>query len=328
MSAVPRPRDVWRLVVGTSLSLALLWLATRGVAWRAVVEILAGSQPGFVLLAAASAMAATALRAWCWQRIVGAGAERVGFPRMWAMVLMGQTLNIVVLTRLGDLVRAYLIKDAAGLPAARAASTIVVEKILDASTFLLFLVPIPMLLSLPAAVERARTTIAISTTLVVVAALVLVRSSDRIASFFETRLSQRFETGAAIAGQVRAGTQSFDVLRRWRRAVPLQLVFILVWSVAALANYFAFRALALPVPPVAAIVVLVVLQLGTAVPSAPGRIGVFQYLCLLALQPFGVDQSHALTYGILLHGVTYGPPVVAGTICLWWALPRLRQDWG
>ena len=39
------------------------------------------------------------------------------------------------------------------------------------------------------------------------------------------------------------------------------------------------------------LLVLVVLQVGITLPSVPGRIGVFEYLCILSLAVFGVAQQ-------------------------------------
>ena len=66
----------------------------------------------------------------------------------------------------------------------------------------------------------------------------------------------------------------------------------------------------------AALIVLVALQVGTAVPSSPGRIGVFEYICVLSLAPFGVEREMALAYGLVLHAVAYGPPLVVGAALL------------
>jgi len=62
---------------------------------------------------------------------------------------------------------------------------------------------------------------------------------------------------------------------------------------------------------------LVVLQVGMAVPSSPGRIGVFQYLVILALSIFAVDKNVALGYSVVLYLVIYVPMVLIGGYCLW-----------
>ncbi len=84
-------------------------------------------------------------------------------------------------------------------------------------------------------------------------------------------------------------------------------------------------AIRLDLPPAAPLVVLVVTQVGTAVPTTPGRVGVFQYLSVLALTPFGTTPEQAFTYGVLLHVVSHGPPLTLGAFGLWAELPQLRR---
>jgi hypothetical protein len=67
----------------------------------------------------------------------------------------------------------------------------------------------------------------------------------------------------------------------------------------------------------ASLLVLVVVHLGLVVPTSPARIGVFHYLCLLALLFLGVDRSQALAYGFVLHSIVVLPIIGAGLVCVW-----------
>jgi nicotinamide riboside transporter PnuC len=66
-----------------------------------------------------------------------------------------------------------------------------------------------------------------------------------------------------------------------------------------------------------AIVLFLVLQVGVAVPSSPGRVGVFQYLTILALGLFGLSKEIGLLAGVLLHLVVFLPIVSLGSWFLW-----------
>jgi uncharacterized membrane protein YbhN (UPF0104 family) len=77
-------------------------------------------------------------------------------------------------------------------------------------------------------------------------------------------------------------------------------------------------ALGIEVPLVmASLFVLVVIHIGLVVPSSPGRIGVFHYLCVLSLSIFGVEGALALAYGFVLHFIVVLPVVLVGLLCLW-----------
>jgi uncharacterized membrane protein YbhN (UPF0104 family) len=77
------------------------------------------------------------------------------------------------------------------------------------------------------------------------------------------------------------------------------------------------------VPPVAALVLLAVLQVGTAVVSVPGNIGVFHYLTVVTLATWRVPAPVALATAIVLHIVSLGPKVVLGAIAA--ASLRMRE---
>ena len=106
----------------------------------------------------------------------------------------------------------------------------------------------------------------------------------------------------------------------------MQTGYLGIWLALAGVNYAVLRALNLEidVPVLAAFVVMVVLQVGTSVPSTPGKIGIFQYLAVLALAPFGVAREPALTYGVLLHVVGFGPLVALGGLWSWTGLAAKR----
>jgi hypothetical protein len=59
-----------------------------------------------------------------------------------------------------------------------------------------------------------------------------------------------------------------------------------------------------------------VLQAGISMPSVPGRIGLFEYLCVLTLSLFGVSQEEALSYGIVLHALVFLPTILLGVLAL------------
>ena len=112
-------------------------------------------------------------------------------------------------------------------------------------------------------------------------------------------------------------TAALTTLCRRHVAVPLVSWSVLVWALAALTNCVTFLALGIDVPFLAALLLLAALHLGVAVPSSPGRVGVFHYICILSLSLFSVDRSVALSYGLVLHLVVFVPMMSLGTWFLW-----------
>jgi uncharacterized membrane protein YbhN (UPF0104 family) len=71
----------------------------------------------------------------------------------------------------------------------------------------------------------------------------------------------------------------------------------------------AFR---LPAPATAAILLISVLNLGMIIPSSPGYVGVYHFLAVQTLGPFGVTPDLALSFAIIQHLVTFGSLSVGG----------------
>jgi uncharacterized membrane protein YbhN (UPF0104 family) len=91
-----------------------------------------------------------------------------------------------------------------------------------------------------------------------------------------------------------------------------------IWVLATATNLLILVGMQIHVPfLLASLLVLVVVHLGLVVPTSPGRIGVFHYLCFLALTTLGVEPGQALGYGIVLHSVVVLPVLISGLAYLW-----------
>jgi len=62
----------------------------------------------------------------------------------------------------------------------------------------------------------------------------------------------------------------------------------------------------------AALFLLIVLQVGSAPPTTPGKVGVFHYLVVLAMSAYSVDKELALAYSLVLYAVALLPKIMIG----------------
>ena len=315
---------LWRLAAGTLLSIGLLWLAARGVSWADVAGALGSVRWPLIAVAGVCVVLATVLRAWCWRRLLVATEVPVTFVRVWKILLIGQFLNICVPARAGDVARVYLIGDAAEMPKTGAATSLVLEKFFDATTLLLLLGPVSLLVELPAGLTGARRGFAAGAVLLSLAVVSLAWRGTGLVRLLERQAHEDSGWVARLARHGETIVESLRVIRRWRRLALMQAGYLGIWLVLAGVNYAVLRALAIDVPVGAAFVVMIVLQLGTSVPSTPGKLGVFQYLAVLVLAPFGVAREAALTYGVLLHVVGFGPLVMLGGFWSWTSVAAKR----
>jgi uncharacterized membrane protein YbhN (UPF0104 family) len=86
------------------------------------------------------------------------------------------------------------------------------------------------------------------------------------------------------------------------------------WSISILTNYCLLLAMDLTLSWTAPLFILVGLQAGISIPSVPMKIGIFEYVCVLVLGFYGIDQATGVSYGILLHLLVMVPILGAGLI--------------
>ena len=324
-----------QLLAGTVVSLAFLWLAFRGIAWRNTWQTVLHANAWLLVAALGSVLLATAIRAERWRLMFFPYHRRLRRAKFFSVFLIGQVINAATPARLGEVARAYLIGEIERVSKAQALWTAVVEKVLDTLTLLLFLAGISTSVALPDWLRRAGWTLTLATGAVFLALALLVALRTKVVHWIE-RLNARW----AWSGRLRLGrilavvVESLQLMRRPRLSLGLMGWSVLAFLAASTANWITGLAFGLQLPFVAYLLLLAVLQISAVVPlpTSPGRVGLFHYLCVISLAVFGVQRDLALSYSLVLHVLTYLPMVVGGPLCLWlenynWSnLSRLLRD--
>ena len=127
---------VW---LGLAVSAVLLWVATRGVSLEEVLHQLRQVRPWWLVPVLASIFVRFWLTAIRWQVLLDP-VKRIGVHRLFAITMIGFMANNVLPARLGEFVRAYALGRSETLPPSLPFATIVIERIFDGFTLLLFLV--------------------------------------------------------------------------------------------------------------------------------------------------------------------------------------------
>jgi uncharacterized membrane protein YbhN (UPF0104 family) len=100
---------------------------------------------------------------------------------------------------------------------------------------------------------------------------------------------------------------SLSILQDQRSLFGLSFWSVVIWGTALLTNHLTLLAIGINLPITSSLLILIGLQVGITLPSIPGRVGIFEYICVLALAVFSIERHKALGYGFLLHGVVFLP---------------------
>jgi hypothetical protein len=101
-------------------------------------------------------------------------------------------------------------------------------------------------------------------------------------------------------------------MTRVNTLLPIAMTSILVWGFAMLGIYLCFPALNIHVPAVATVALVVLVAMGSMIPSAPAYLGTTQYACVVGLGLFGIGKSEAIAYSILYHALQFFPVTILG----------------
>ena len=320
----------WRLLVGLALSGICIYLALRGLSVEALRIALTTPEWGWVLLAVVVVVVGTVLKAMRWRTLFF--PQHLNLGTAWIVFMIGQVLNIIFPARAGDLGRIYLIGEEQEISRAKALSTVVVEKMVDLVMLALaFLIVAAWLLTTPVGLQdwlRQAGATLLPIAVVALGILIVLAYAGRpvwqLLRRLANPLSLRWRSAAERAmDQAIAG---FEGLRRWQTSAQVWSLSLLIWILATLTNILLFQAFELSLSPFVALLLLVVLMSGVAVPRLPGNLGVFPYLCQLVLSLFGVGRETAFVYGIVLQLVVNLPLIILGSASLLWENWSLRRS--
>jgi uncharacterized protein (TIRG00374 family) len=115
------------------------------------------------------------------------------------------------------------------------------------------------------------------------------------------------------------------VVSRPASALPISLLSIAVWGCAVAAVWFCLLAFNLQLPALTSVFMIVLISLGSMIPSAPAFLGTLQYACVIGLGVYGVERSQALAFSAVYHATQFLPITLTGLYYAWRSHLRWRE---
>ncbi|MEI7554160.1 lysylphosphatidylglycerol synthase transmembrane domain-containing protein [Candidatus Chlorohelix sp.] len=241
--------------------------------------------------------------------------QTIPISRLYPVVVVGYMANNVLPVRMGEVVRAYILDRREHLSKTRSLATIVVERIMDGITMLLFIAIASFSVSLTgdiAGVERVAGVVF----LVGIVVFLFLASNRRLLLAVE-RFALKLLPGKIrpkLEGLADRFIDGLQVLRQWRDLLAVFALSVLAWACEGAMYWFValtFSELSLSFT--AIILTLAVANLFTLVPSTPGYFGPFDFAAKQVLVGiFLIPANLAASYVILLHAALYFPVTLLG----------------
>lgn len=307
-------------LVAFALAVFFLWLSLHKVSWPEIGRTLLHADLRLIALGVAISSFTLFVRALRWRVLLLSEAEVPVATAYWA-TCAGYFGNNFLPARAGELVRTLLISARTGLSKTFVLTTALSERLSDAIT--LVVVSSIVLLTLPVRpgwFNAAAKPFAI-VGLCGAACIAVLPRTERLWELLLGRLPLPHAFRDKLIGilrQILVGLRAFHSTGRLTRFAALTAV---IWFSDGLGTIVGMRALGLTISLPVAFLLITGFGLGSALPATPGYVGIYQFVAVSVLAPFGFAKADAIAYSFLAQAVQY---VLTG----FWGLIALSRQRG
>ncbi len=314
-------KQIARLVGALVITALAIWLLARELDWEAVLDALRGADYRWVAVAVCAIVGTFFTRSWRWQSLLWQATLRLR-PTMTAL-LVGQVVNTALPMRSGDLARAAWIGPEPGTSASEALGSVALEKVWDLLAALLCGLILLIVMPLPDWFAQSAWGTALTLVVAGVGLWVGLRWKDKFFRWAGWVLAH-FPAGwdRALLPRLQRLAQGLESILNANASARAFLWTLATWALGIIANWAVMAAFGIP-SVVAALFLIVVLMVGGAAVPTPGRLGVYEGLCVVSLALFDVPADLALAVGLVLHLVVMLPPFITAAILAF--LPNARS---
>ncbi|MBO9542049.1 flippase-like domain-containing protein [bacterium] len=273
--------NLWLLVPAILVHLSSFWI--RSLRWSAMLSPLKPLRPAAV------------------------------FPALAISYLANNTLPM----RAGEFVRAYLLGKNENISKTASFSTILLERIFDGLTLLLFLGVVSLLVPLPAWVQQVGIfagSAFVGVTLLMIGLVFFRETTLSLVRWCLRPLPQKIAD--KVEGLLGSFVSGLDVLQDARALLQVAAWSLVIWGLEAAALAITAHACGLTLPMLGATFALVIINLGTMIPSSPGYVGTFEFFCVKSLSLFQILEAPAMGFALVLHVIQFVPITLVGLACL------------
>jgi len=305
-----------KVILGILISVVLVYLSVRGINLHDVFHDLKKIQLSYVIFFIILITVMQLLRSYRWGVILQP-MEKIDQFSLFSVTSVGFLAIASIPARIGELARPYLISQKSSIKMSSALGTILVERVLDSFTVLVIAVIVLFLIDLPPWMIKSSIIFFLLALVMFCFIIFLMLRRDAAIKLINRILSKLPGKFAhKIDDLIHNFIDGFQVITDIKFLLYLFFLSALVWLVDVLAIYMLLKAFDFNLPVMASFVVMIILIVGIAIPTAPGYIGNWHFACVLALSFFGLAKAEALSFAVVYHFLSMVFVVILGVAFL------------
>lgn len=316
-----RYKNGFKIIFGLLISIGFLFLAFRQLDFQQMKQAFSIAKYWLLIPSTLILFTSHWLRSYRWQFLLNP-IKRVSVGNLFSALLIGYAANTILPAHLGEFLRAYVIGRKKNISISSSLATIVVERIIDVLSIALIMALTLVIYPFPDWVKKSGY-IMFALALVLFVFLVLMKIYTETTMKFINKFVKPFPQ--SIKEKVENLSRSFlNGLKPMKSKFDYVIIFVLsisiwlcYWGVLYL-NFYTFNLVRdYNLDATAGLVLLVITTISVIVPSSPGYIGTYHWLCQISLELFKVPRAIGLTYAIVVHAINFFPVFLAGFAAAW-----------
>jgi uncharacterized protein (TIRG00374 family) len=311
----------WRVWLGLLSSALFVYLALRQVDLSRLWLVLRTADPLLLSLVILLILFQYVIRAWRWSILIEPIKKTAFSSRLYALMI-GFAANCILPARLGEIIRANYLGQREHLSASSTFGTIVVERIFDGLTLLLFLMIGLMGTTFSEEWRSVGVSLKATGFFLLVAYLLLIafligfkvkaklflNLLDRLLFLVPRKFRSR------IIDVVWNFSLGLAMTRRPHQWVLVVFYSLLLWFASLGQIKLVELSIDLRMPLIAPFLVMAMASFGVMIPSAPGFIGTFHLSVQYAYLFYGIGKEEGLSAAILWHASFFFPTLTLGLL--------------
>jgi len=305
-----------KLVIGLLISALFLYLAFRKVDFGEMLHTFKKANYWYFIPVVLIMFLSHFLRALRWRYLLDP-IRRLDIGSLFSSLIIGYAANTFMPAHLGEFLRAYVLGKKRQIPMSPVFATIVVERIIDVFSLLFLMLLALFIYPFPDWVINSAYIMLAGSVCLLIGLIFLKKASlstMRIVGVILKPFPDAFEE--KIKAMLEKFIKGILPLARWHDYITVSILSLIIWLCYGLIFHFCLNAFDFVDPYnlewSASLILLVITTIAVVVPSSPGYVGTYHYLCQITLALFGVPAGPALSFAVVVHGINFLPVLVVG----------------
>ncbi|MBW1894655.1 MAG: flippase-like domain-containing protein [Deltaproteobacteria bacterium] len=305
-----------KLSIGILVSALCIYLAFRKVDFSEMLQAFQTANYWYLMPAAGIIFFSHLLRAFRWRYLLDP-IRRLDISDLFSSLIIGYAANTFLPAHLGEFLRAYVLGKNQKISMSPVFATIVVERIIDVFSLLALMLLALFIYPFPEWVIESGYIMLAGTIGLLIFLIFLKKATSptmQFISFIMKPLPEPFEHKTkAMLEKFLAGLLP---MKRWSDYITVSLLSFIIWICYGFVFFFCLHAFdfveTYHLEWSTSLILLVITTIAVVVPSSPGYVGTYHYLCQITLAMFGVSAGPALSFATVVHGVCFIPVFIVG----------------